>query len=110
MLDKLGNFESIYFSVTNSAEKEEATKYLVQLAQSRIVGLNTVMGYITDGGPAGWVDRGSPPWPFGIDEDNQKKEQITRAYETAIEEVYKAVKNWKLTISDKLPYYNNYGK
>ena len=80
-------------------DEEAVNKYAVQIAQSRIVGLKRVLDYLLDGGLFGWLDRGK--------EDEAKTKSD---YKGKIDEVYNISKKCGLKLSDKLPYYNEYGK
>ena len=99
---KLANavtFTNGYFESSDES-KEDLIKYAIQLVQGRVVGLGSVMKYITGGSPAAGVDRG----PLG-------KEQIEAGYQVTIKRVYDVVKEYGLAISDRLPLYvdPNYG-
>ena len=83
----------------NNTDPADVNKYIIQLAQSRITGLNTVMEYITHGSLAGVIDR-----LFF----NRSKEDIEEDHKGMIGEVYEVAKKCKVKLSESLPFYNDY--
>ena len=103
MMDSLGLLNNGHVDLQNGNSQEEYEKYAVQLAQSRIVGLNKIMKYLSDGSPASYSDLG------GLLNKKRTPEEIEEEYENAIAEIYKVIKKWTLTVSDQLPFYSDYG-
>ena len=103
MMDLLGFLNNGHVDFYENNTQEEYNKYAVQLAQSRIVGLNTIMKYLSDDSPASYSDRG------GLRNTQRTPEEIKEEYEHAIAEIYKVIKNWGLSVSDQLPFFDKYG-
>lgn len=101
-LDEKITIRNGYFEYDDQDE-ETVLKYAVQLAQGRIVGLDSVMGYLSTGRIASFFDRG---W-FG---NHKSKEDIINEYHAAIKEVYEVAKKSNLMLSSNLPLYSAYGK
>ena len=104
MADLLGSFKNGHFNLFDASTGEEFQKYAVQLAQGRIVGLNVIMNYLSDGSAASYSDRG------GLLNKQRTPEEIKEEYKHAISEVYKVIKHWNLKVSDQLPFFGTYGK
>ncbi|MBQ7593501.1 MAG: VWA domain-containing protein [Synergistaceae bacterium] len=94
-----GYFESI----NDIYSGEEAGKYALQLAQSRIVGLDAVKEFLIHGKILGWVNRF-----INLLFNDRTKEAIENEYIAAINDLYEVAKKCELKLSDNLPYYNEY--
>ncbi|MBR1657694.1 MAG: VWA domain-containing protein [Synergistaceae bacterium] len=89
-----GYFESI----KETTDSGEAGKYAVQLAQARIVGLDSVRSLVQSGKLVEWVGRLIAQAFTG-----RTDEVIKREYETAIQTVYDVAEKCGMNLSDKLP-------
>ena len=82
-------------------ESDLASKYVLQLAQSRIVGIDRVKEYLLNGKFMSWLIN------LVV---NKTEEEIEAEYNGAIKKIYDIAKKCRLELSDKLPLYDTYGK
>ncbi|MBQ3446418.1 MAG: VWA domain-containing protein, partial [Synergistaceae bacterium] len=80
---------------------EEAGKYALQLAQSRITGVNAVLDFLKGGKLIGWLNR-LIDWLFY----DRSEEDITNEYKAAIKDVYDIARKCGMHLSDELPMYD----
>ncbi len=93
------NDEYIEFPVDR---KEDYYKYAVQIAQGRILGLETILDYIVDGSLAGMWDRGSHFWDLFSGNDAAKKEAYRNSFQQAIDLVKKLAVILRLNLPQKI--------
>ena len=93
------NFAGSYWE--SKSEGDGASKYAVQLAQSRIVGVNTMKDYLLNG-----------KLTSGLMEllHGKSSAEVKEEYEGAIQKIYDIAKKCKLKLSEKLPLYGEYGE
>ena len=89
-----GYFESI----KESTDSGEAGKYAVQLAQARIVGLDSVRSLVQSGKAVEWIAR-----LIAQAFTNRTDEVIREEYKTAIQTVYNIAAKCGMSLSDNLP-------
>ena len=86
---------SSHFIEFEDEDYAEVMKYIAQLAQSRVTGLETVESYIIAGKTAGWFERGSP---IGLLLDRTTQENIALSYSQTISRVYTIAKKFGITL------------
>lgn len=90
-----GYFESI----KENTDSGEAGKYAVQLAQARIIGLNSVKNLALGAKLIGWIANKII---------GRSDESIRNEYNTAINNVYNIAKKCGMVISENLPMYSDF--
>ncbi|MBR0076687.1 MAG: VWA domain-containing protein [Synergistaceae bacterium] len=86
-------------------EESPGMKYAVQIAQSRIVGLDNMKRFLLNG--KWWNANGL----FNlVHNENKSTEEITTEFDKAIKSVYEIAKKCKMQLSNQLPLYDTYGK
>ena len=91
-----GTVDLVNGYLESKIEGNIANKYAVQLAQSRIVGVDLVKEYLLNGKLASWI--------IGLIV-NKSQDYIRQEYEEAISNVYDIARKNILELSDKLPNY-----
>jgi uncharacterized repeat protein (TIGR02543 family) len=86
---------SKHFIEFEDEDYADVMKYIAQLAQSRVTGLETVENYIIAGKTAGWFERGSP---IGILLDQKTQNSIVFGYQDAITRVYSIARQFGITL------------
>lgn len=95
----MGYFESI----EDASRSGEAGKYAVQLAQSRIIGLNAVKELLLKAQFVEWVNR-----LIQQAVNNRSEADIRNEYEKAIKIVYEIAKKCGMRLSGHLPMYYDF--